>query len=335
MRCKLSAAFNANRLLKSSMVLGAALFFSGLAQADIYDMTFRRVTRTDLAACQVIADGIADQLKAQASVTVIDSGCREGDLTLDGLEAVITYEAPARITLTSTYTYPFHSMSFYANVADCQAQLETQKSLFTTATGLQPLYAYCMFDGGLDHRWMTRVEAIGTSEIKPYSDSINIDGQIDDSQKLLADLKVSAAARDISIFESGVVRGGIAYEYVVRYYASKNYRLDDNRDLSFATLASCSQTASEVRQFLASASQPVTIFCESSRSGQVIMHASVFVDIEQSNDVFKVRKLTGVYPNIAACNGAAQQISTDSADIFGAVCSGRGQSFSVHLFTTP
>ena len=98
-------------------------------------------------------------------------------------------------------------MAFYTDLGNCEGNLPRQSQLFSEATGLTPLVAYCMLDSGLSARWLTRVDGIGTTEYNPDTAAIMLWGDLLDFDQVAADLTAAAEAQGLRVFEIGMGRG--------------------------------------------------------------------------------------------------------------------------------
>ena len=306
--------------------------------AGVYDLNFRRLTTvTDPGTCRDFAEETARELTAQTGARVIDAGCIADSYTLRGLDAVITYESPARLAMTTTSSAGrTFSAAFYANKSDCIQQLDRQKELFTAATGLTPLAAYCALDVAQAAIWSTRVDAIGQSEMKPEAAAITLWGTLINQNDVFANFLAAADAYDLTLFESGVSLDGLSRKLVLRFYATAPHSFEVYNEMKFQSMEACYSAGQKVDTMLKSAAKPVVSFCvRDGGSSNITLFVAALVKTLEPTSVFKSRALATTYSSLAPCETAVASIPHDSETIFGAVCAGSSNAYRVHLFSRP
>lgn len=318
-------------------LLSIAVLFLGMSQicfAGIYKLTFRRVAPvSDQKRCEAFSMETAKEFSRQSGAQVIDYGCEKDDYTARGWDAVITYQAEKPFSLTSTHRAASYSTALYANSDDCNQQLTAQKDLFVRTTGLDVLTAYCMLDLG-SRRFETRIDALGTSEIKPDLASVTLWGTVADAKSIAASYQAAATAYGITVFEGGMNEGGFGKHLVVRYFASAPWGLTDYSEMKFDSADACEAAASTTQNFLQSADKPAVIFCENKTGGFATLHTTVFADILKPVAIFRVNALTQRYPTMSACQEAVRALPSIPG-AFGGVCAGLAKEFRIHLFSRP
>jgi len=319
----------------------SAILFVGVSQAafaGIYDLTFRRVAHSsDPETCRTFTEKVVYELTQQSSAQVISSGCRADEYTTKGLDSVITYQATAPLAMTSTGTLSVYSSAFYSDLGKCNERLDLQKKLFTSATGLKPLTAYCALDvGSFTKAWETRVDGIGETKVQPHAAAVSIWGSIIDGKSVLQNYLDAAQGYGITIFEVGMTRSGLGNHLVVRHYSTEPLSLHDYDDMKFENAAACANAASALRTSLQSADKPTVVFCEQDKQGVATLHATAFESLLKPVRVFKAQALATQFATLSLCEQGAKGI-LDGAhyDIFGALCAGAGKGFRIHLFSRP
>lgn len=321
-------------LITAMLIVGA----SQTSVAGVYDITLRRVSiSTDLGSCQGFAEETARELTTQTGARVIDAGCKYDSYTFNGLDAVITYESPNRLLVTTTSTAGrTFSAAFFANKAECIEQLERQKELFTNATGLTPLAAYCMLDVTHSALWSTRVDAIGQSDMKPEAAAITLWGTIANKEEVFANFDAAAGAYDLLMHESGISSDGLSQQLVIRFYATTPHNFEVYNDMKFQTMETCYLSAEKVDTILKTAAKPVVSFCvRDGGSSSYTLFVAALVKTLEPTSVFSSRALPTTYSSLAPCETAVANIPNDDGTIFGAVCAGSRNSYQVHLFSRP
>lgn len=321
----------------SMKFLSSAVLFLGLcnfAVAGVYELTFRRTAPVnDRKLCETFVEETAKTFAEQSGAKVIDFGCNEDDYSVRGLDAVITYEAPARLEITTTNKVSPYSGALYTSLPDCNKALENQEVLFTKVTHLPVLASYCQLEVGAGRRWETRVDGIGTSEMKPDNAAITIYGTITDFKSIAAAYYAAAPAYGITVSEVGMDGGGFGKHLVVRFYANAFYSLKDFSDMKFQDMSTCEAAAATTKKFLEGTDKPVVSFCEKV-SGGVTLHVTNFADTLKPVNVFKTLQLSKQYASIEACQSGLQSLPTVS-DAYGVVCAGVAKNVRAFLFTRP
>ncbi len=312
----------------------------GLSQATfagVYDLEFQRVASySDRENCQKFAERTARELASQSGVKIIDYGCQADEYSNKGLDAILTYQAPTRLKVTSNYVgLSVYSGAFYANYDECNKQLELQKELFNKATGLKPLAAYCMLDVSyLTQFWKTRVDGLGETQSKPGIAGLTFWGMLPDEKLVIASYQAATGSYGVSFFEAGVSRDGLGKSLVVRYYSKEPYSLDDYA-MAYEKLSDCTLASSMVKTILQSTDKQAVIFCEKDlHSDRATLHASTFVETLKPTKLFHAKALTEQFTTLSACQQSSKNIEA-SSDIFGAICAGADNDFRIHLFSRP
>lgn len=315
----------------------SAVLFLGLcnfAVAGVYELTFRRAAAaSDRKQCETFVEETAKTLASQSGAKIIDFGCNEDEFSVRALDAVITYEAPARLDITSTNSTSTYSGALYANLADCNDALEKQEVLFTKVTRLPVLTSYCMLDVGIGRRWETRIDGLGISEMKPENAAVTLWGKITDFKSIAADYSTAAPAYGITVSEVGMDGGGFGRHIVVRFYAKTYFSIKDYNDMKFDNISTCETAAATTKKFLEGTDKPVVSFCEQV-SGGATLHVTNFADTLKPVNVFKAIQLSKQYASIADCHKGLTALPTVS-DAYGVVCAGVGKNVRAFLFTRP
>lgn len=304
--------------------------------AGIYDLNFRRVAPSkDSAICQTFIENTATVFAAQSDALVIDYGCQQEEFSKDW-NAILTYQSPTRLKVTSTHTLSIYSTAFYSDRTQCEAQLPFQSELFKTATGLEPLAVYCMLDVGISPLWETRVDGLGEPALQPTITSVGYWGALVDSAAVIANYKAAIKGYGFILSELGNYYTGIDRKIVMRLYVPESYRIEDYNEMKYSTVEQCSAAAAQANANLKSADHPVVAFCEKElHSNLSTLHVTAFEKILKPKSVFAVKALPTQYSTFSACQTNAEKIASASPDIFAAICAGRDADFHIHLFSRP
>lgn len=314
------------------------ILFLGLAKtsfAGVYDLKFSRVAALDEEqSCEAFIEKVADEFAAQSKGKIIDGGCRQDEFSIAGWDAVLTYQSPARLHVTSTYKASVYSSAFYSSRKSCEDGLELQKKLFTSATGLKPLAAYCMLDVASYKKWITRIDGLGSSKVTSGSMAASFFGTIVDADSVFTNFSKAAKGHDISIFEAGQSLDSVNH-LVLRYYSLVPYRIADYNAMKYEDAKSCTAAAGSVNNALKLASKPAVVFCELSKNKKVaILHATAFEELIKPQRVFDARELATSFSTLEACEAASKKVGV-TGDVLGAVCAGSSANFHIHLFSKP
>jgi len=323
------------RLIGAILLIGV----SQAALAGVYELTFRRVTgANEPERCRAFTEKTAHEFARQSGARVISAGCQADGYSEKGFDSVLTYQASEPVAIISTATNSVYSGAFYSNLETCNQRLALQQELFTRATGLKPLTAYCMIDiGSLGRRWETRVDGIGKSTVEPHAAAVTLYGSLVEGKSVFQSYLDAAQGYGISIFEVGVQQAGLGDHLVVRYYGTDYLYLQDYDDMKYETTNDCASAAAAVKEALQSAAKPVVAFCEKDRGNRsATLHVTAFEPILKPTDVFRAHTLATQYSTLSGCQSATAGVLGEGHDeIFGAVCAGTDRDFRIHLFSRP
>lgn len=318
-------------------ILAAILFmgFSQISLAEIHELKFSRVSQSnDIATCQDFILDAVEEFKFQTGIHVIDSGCKLSDSTLGKYDATIIYQADAAVSRTSSYYSSVYSSSFYDNLDECRSQLRDQRQLFTIATDLKPLASYCMVDSSsLSKRWATRVDGIGQTASRPSVIGTMIRGSIITPREVISNFTDAAEDYGFYIFENGIVNSGSIGKLVLRVYTTEHFSFHEYTEMQYGSPQNCANAAIEVRTALETTDKPTVSFCTKNSNSMTTLHVTSFINTTNPQYVFKATELTTNYTSQQSCQQAADNISLNALDIFGAICSGSNQNYKIHLFS--
>ncbi len=329
---------NRYRMGESVKLLSLAVLFLGASQiclAGVYKLTLRRVAPvSEQHRCETFVEETAKEFSRQSGAPVIDYGCEKDNYSARGWDAVITYQAEKPLAFTSTHSSSSYSAALYVSWDECHQRLSSQRDFFSKTTGLDVLTSYCMLDVGT-RRFESRIEALGTSELKPEVAAVTLWGTVRDAKSIIANYQAAATAYGIIVFEGGMNGGGFGNHLVVRYYAPVPFLLADYSDMKFDSATACESAASTTKSILQSTSKPAVVFCETAKAGgSAALHVTVFDDVLNPFYIFKVNQLTKRHATMDACQQALRALPS-LPEVFGGVCAGLKNEFRIHLFSRP
>jgi hypothetical protein len=120
--------------------------------------------------CEVAAQTLAQQIQAAApGVQNVQGECVTRANFKDHGEPFVvyslrvTYDAEDQIQLSSIElpSFDYNALNAYPKYADCLKDISHQSSVFTQATGLSPLAAYCVPAYDSSYSYTLKIEAIG------------------------------------------------------------------------------------------------------------------------------------------------------------------------------
>jgi hypothetical protein len=192
-----------------------------------------------------------------------------------------------------------------------------------------------MLDVAAKGRWETRVDGLGTSELKPDIAAVTLWGSVADFKPIAESYRNAAASYGMNVFEVGFDGAGFGNHLVIRFYSSTPYTLMDYSEMKFETESACESAATATRKALEPASKPVVTFCEESKDGRSnTLHVTSFEATLEPVSVFKAVRLSNRYATLGACQKSLQDLPSVSG-AFGAVCAGIANDFRIHLFSRP
>ncbi len=101
----------------------------------------------DDASCPAAAKEIGARFKEVTGLHVLSAGCQRSFSWK--LDVVVQYQAPAPVKLVSTWGEYHSSQGTYQTRESCEADLESEKTLFSEQTLLPVVVAYCYAESSL------------------------------------------------------------------------------------------------------------------------------------------------------------------------------------------
>ena len=97
--------------------------------------------------CDQAATQLAARLTQVTGATVTEARCESA--SMQGADISITYVADGPLHIVSTFdSEQWNPQGAYETAADCQADRTAQWQLFKSATGIDPIAAYCIRERG-------------------------------------------------------------------------------------------------------------------------------------------------------------------------------------------
>jgi hypothetical protein len=282
---------------------------SSMARAAIHSYKLPRISAT-AESCEVRAREVLERFSDLARGSVLGHGC-ERDLA-GFYDLVIDYAKPSMANLVSTFSEFDFVHGLFSSNDDCSAHYSEEMASFRSATGIEPIIAYCFPAlGGWEPNglWIMRIDGFGVPQASP--------------RHIVADLSFSLVG-DMSTFSSQITASLHAFgAQGVRvkisadrdrstihafYYGEKDVPLVEFTDAQFDTLESCEAYRAQMSEVYARAGgQSLLHVCGgNSYSASVFLYTAGLVIEPLASELLSLK-----YPSHAACE--ADRNRTQSA----------------------
>lgn len=311
------------RNLMGTILLGLASSSISLAQSEVHSYTIPRVAATE-AQCQEVASWVVERFARLADARVIANGCeRNPHRTFD---LVIEYSKPVEANLVTTFDEDAYVNALYDTAEACAASRDRDMATFKSATGLEPLIAYCIQDRRdpeLDNGWSMRIDAFGKAKLSPQHlarDFYNgINGDVKSLEGTLKSALETHGAKSVQVKIKTTSNHSIVHAL---YYAARKVPMLQYSEGRFANLENCEKYRDEMsRIFTNAGGQSAIFFCGSSTySATVYMYTAGVVMQPLATELTSMK-----YSTVEACE--AKRAETEDAwrdglskEVVGSVC---------------
>lgn len=169
--------------------------------------------------CDEQAASVARKLAAEPDISIVGVACKAAP---EGFDLVISYAAPRAVDITSSEpTYPYRQRTGYSSLRDCHHELASERTVFLTHTGLEPLVSYCyrVYPSGVEP-YRIKIDAIGTPRLTPRIEELSVPGYLIGEAWALTDQIEETFARNDSYISKARLNPDIAGKTLqLRYYA--------------------------------------------------------------------------------------------------------------------
>lgn len=309
--------------LMGTILLGFASSSISLAQSEVHSYTIPRVAATE-AQCQEVASWVVDRFARLADARVIANGCeRNPHRTFD---LVIEYSKPVEANLVSTFDEDAYVNALYDTAEACIASRDSDMATFKSATGLEPLIAYCIQDRRdpeLDNGFAMRIDAFGKPKLSPMHlarDFYNgINGDVRSMEGILKSALETHGATGVRVKIKASPNHSVVH---AMYYAARKVPMLQYSEGRFANLEGCEKYRDEMsRIFTTAGGQSAIFFCgRSSYSATVYLYTAGVVMQPLATDLTSMK-----YSSFEACE--SKRAETENAwrdglakEVIGSIC---------------
>jgi len=209
----------------------------------------------DDAGCPAVAKEIGARFKEVTGLHVLAAGCQRSFSWKQ--DVVIQYQAPAPLKLVSTHSEFSSGQGTYQTRESCEAELESEKSLFAQQTQLPVVAAYCYSESSLasENRFpfVSRIDGFGLPAIRPFVFTANLYGKPDFKADHLETLVANSLEQMESVKDPRLRADftGSLPRVVVKYYSSRKRALTLDSMVSFENMELCESQRSDTDGILA------------------------------------------------------------------------------------
>lgn len=190
--------------------------------------------------CDFEAKDLGDRIAAYG-IKVRSTKCISESKSAGTYSLQVTFDRPTGFTEESTYRNGsnFYGSGWYANLADCEADLPDQVQAFQLATGIDPYISYCSKKGSSydDLPYWPRIEAVGKADMHLVSSDLDFSyvGEVDvATMKQLLTLQLDTGFRRLVHIAN---KNGV---FTVAFYTTgTSTDLDASALMKFNTKAEC------------------------------------------------------------------------------------------------
>lgn len=326
----------------------AALCSHPSAHADAENQEFFNYTVNSYPSsgesCSEAAAAMAERLADVTGVAVFRSYC-EGEAA-GTFDIGVTYSANEELRLVTTVDRQADDggKGIYKSLADCNADLDGQKTIFEKETGLSAFVAYCYRQRfGSSHPIALRIDGFGEAVHSPqffngmfFGHPTDVAALESGVKKQLEEVFKVTPLRVVQKIDS-IVQSKLA----VQYYAEKPIPLRLVGGFVFADQSACADEEAGIVAMLAKGGfKPVQGFCSKEAS---LLKPEIFVLLTgRSAERIKNVRIESPYEDLGECKGdvarALELYGTENHDeILGGVCSFDADSsrYYVTIVTVP
>ena len=293
----------------------SATLFAGASYAGTFKIHFRHLPMIAGTNCddyayaegQKFRDSI---LPTYPNFTLVDSRCVFGDNPgeIPSWHVVVTYEADERLPTVSTLEDGALARPGTITRKACEAELNTQKEIFTRQTKVAVLNAYCrvpMFDKML---WETAIFGVGQSDVRPYNASSSITGTIagHSVESFTTMIKDRFKKLNAELAEISIERPMSSSTVAMTYYSKERFFFTESEIATFNSKEAClKEVAAATTALTDSHVVNLGVYCSGSFANEVQLSSIV----ERNSDLNLASSDT-IYESFEACEAQkAQTIS--------------------------
>ena len=314
--------------MKKIMMITVGLFgvlsaAASAMQVDVHSYRLPRVANT-VEQCQQVQSWVVERFARLADAKVINHGCERNSYRT--FDLVIEYSKAVEANLVTTFDEHSYVNALYETADECVAQREAEMVTFQSATGLEPLLAYCLYDRRdpeVDNGWTMRIDAFGKPKLSPQHlarDFYNgINGDVKDLESTFKNTLESYGVQNVRVRVRATANRAIVH---AMYYAAKRLPILQYSEGRFKSMDSCLRYKDEMTTiFNAADGRSAIFFCGGSTyTSTVYMYSAGVVMQPLATDLTSVK-----YETVEACEAKREETESSWRDgleknIVGSVC---------------
>jgi len=331
----------------ASAILASHLVAASPVNAASFTQKFRDMPVRTGELCDDVAFAEGQRLAAYAqtqlgqSIQVIRAYCspdRDGD-ALPKWQITVEYESAQRLPMVSTISSEILDHTGYKNAAECEANLEAEKTAFTTNTGLAPFLSYCRVPLFRDLDWQLEIIGFGTPAKRPFDTSVELFSTIQGHTRDSFVTMVSDAfmRQGIHIIHASFTNHFPYSVMSVRYYGSTRIKIQESNLIHLVDDKSCPAITGQITDTLnGSAVANYGVYCV--KDTLTRSKFAVAALLPEDTNLRMIRPET-IYDDGAACEASRQQVIDHyrndlRRNVIAGYCTVdvRSQKFAVMLF---
>jgi hypothetical protein len=276
-------------------------------------------------ACRSEMVEVAQKFSAAAGVEVLGADCVKSEYYSGGIDGEILYIAPNRVVVTNSDARDRMQFDgYYASISACQSGIQREDPIFRQQTSLTPYVAYCYRASSIGPAvYRSRIEAVGTSEIKKFSTYSDYFDAPLNAELLLQTSRQIAENIGLVLVESAMDRDNSGWHIAMDYYASEKYYIHADEKLNFQTDAECLSAASDAQQSWTLQALPIIFSCTKSGRFFGLNHIWFTKQLFSESD-FTTKILPIAYGSIDQCieqkAAVIEKLTSAGSNIAGSAC---------------
>lgn len=323
-----------NFRLKEAALSLAPFLWASVSHAGVFTYMIRTMDHEQgLEACNTQLQVIASEFQRQSGVRLIGTECKPETYT-GGLSGQIVYSAPDRVTSWSTTSTTFgEELDLFVTREQCETGLASELELFKRETGLQPFLAFCHKTSEIGMpRYRTRIDAIGTSDVRRYESGALVYHPIHEPQPAIETLNQQAIDLGLKpvAWYAGPTKSlsGLAVAHYETASSLEHYRLLAKSTLYLPTAEDCKVAFAAFDRTRKTDWAGATA-CSAAHPSVGFQFNLFWWDTSIAGDsVIRSTILPGTHASLEECRASAEalaaQLSNEGEKVIGIVCGHQG-----------
>ena len=285
-----------------------ALFSFSAFASDSY--TYRvEWYQADELTCRQDAAAIARRFAAATGFVVLTAGCERPFSWKQDIVILYQSDAPAR--LVTTYLRTASHQGTYSSKESCEADLSSEKSLFTKKTGLSVVTDFCFPESSSsqdnEFRFVAKIDGFGVPAMQPFVFSGSVYANPEHQPKEIDQL-IRESLAQISWVQNPRVHveyAGASPRVTVKYYSTRQRALILDSAISFESMDDCHRRQTDVEALLKDFGMVgVGSFCARKEFSEVteLYHFGL------NTMAYSFERTVGSFGSLAQCESALAQV---------------------------